>query len=86
LSQSSGPYLLGAAPSVVDLYVAVLMRWAQIFPCAGRVSSADYKCLTIMLIELESRPAVVAACAADGMAGRGFTQPVMARPDEGSVL
>jgi glutathione S-transferase len=68
-----------AAPgqaSVFTPYLGVLLRWAQAFPwdpdCAVRV--AEFPALQALLAAYESRPAVQAAAAAEGLAGRFLTE------------
>ena len=81
-------YLFGHTPSIIDIYLALCMRWAQIYPMSarGKISSSDYPAISGMLERLQNRSAVVAACEKDGITNKFFTQPEYSNPSEGSAL
>lgn len=88
---SSGPYLFGVEPTVIDLYLAVCLRWAQLYPVreSGQVnefSAGNFKYVVEMVQQLELRPAVRKACEKEGITGRFFSAPVYADPPEGVAL
>lgn len=81
-------WLAGQTPSVLDLYLACLMRWMALYP-EGRdrswfTPSATPR-LAKMLARLEKRPSVAAAVQAEGLGATPFTSPRYAHPPEGSA-
>lgn len=85
---ASGNYLFGAEPTIVDLYLAVCLRWLQLYPAKekGRLETAGFPELLKMMGELENREQVISACAAEGITGAFFTEPEYADPPEGVAL
>lgn len=84
-----GPWLLASGLSVCDCYIAACARWAALYPPGqgvSRESLAQHKRLQRLLTSLEARPAVTAACAAEGIPMPFFSTPRPANPGEGSVL
>ncbi|MGR3758601.1 glutathione S-transferase family protein [Roseobacteraceae bacterium NS-SX3] len=83
------PAWLGAAqPSVLDYYLACLLRWMALYPAdTGRAwfRLSSYPHLSAALARLEDRPATRAAQAAEGLGPAPFTSPVYANPPEGSA-
>ncbi|HEX9859462.1 MAG TPA: glutathione S-transferase family protein [Paracoccaceae bacterium] len=78
---------LFAAPSVLALYVAALMRWSVLYP-EGQDAwfrLADFPALASVVRALEARPAVTRAAAAEGLGRTPFTAPEYACPPEGSA-
>jgi len=76
------------APTILDLYIAATLRWAQIY---GRVDCAwlsfdTYPCLRDMALRLEARSSVAVARLAEGLGTTPFTDPVACQPPEGSAL
>ncbi|WP_233499477.1 glutathione S-transferase family protein [Pararhodobacter sp. CCB-MM2] len=81
------PWFGGAEPSVLDLYVAVTMRWAALYgPGARWFRLGDYPRLAQSAALLEERPSVHAAARAEGLGARPFTAPEACTPPEGSAL
>lgn len=78
---------LFAAPSVLSYYTATLMRWPMLYPrdAARWFTITDFPALHAMAKALESRPATLAAAAAEGLGPDPFTQPHYACPPEGSA-
>ena len=65
------------APSILTLYVAMLLRWA-ICGSAYRRHTLDisaYPKLALMLRDLEARPAVARVLEREGLGPRGLSQP-----------
>ena len=85
---SGEDFLLAKTPSIIDIYLALCMRWVQIYPVSerGKITSADYPSISRMLEKLQERDAVVDACGKEGITGRFFTQPQYSNPSEGSAL
>jgi len=73
--------------SVVDCYVACLLRWSALYPVgqAGWFDLADYPALRAMAERLEQRPAVAVARQAEGLGPHPFTAPEYADPPQGSA-
>lgn len=86
---SEGHGWFGApAPSVLDLYVAVIMRWAQLYGPYGTdwYAPEDLPALTAMAARLEARASVLAAAQAEGLGPTPFSAPHPCAPAEGSAL
>ena len=86
---ADAPTYLGAPePSVLDYYIACMMRWMALYPAnedRSWFSLADTPHLSDMLHRLETRPAVAKAIAAEGLRDRPFTHPSHPQPPEGSA-
>ena len=70
-------WLAGDTPTLVDFYLAVCLRWAQLYP-RGAPLIAGYEiparlCAPLRLIE--NRPAVIKAFADEHIGGRPLTMP-----------
>lgn len=76
-------------PSILDLYLAPMLRWVQLYP---RDSNRDwfdlsaFPALHRMTMMLEPRASVHAAQAAEGLGPTPFTAPQVPHPPEGSAL
>ena len=82
-------YLGAAQPSVLDFYLACMMRWMALYPAArdkGWFSLDATPHLGSMLHRLEDRPAVLAAMNAEGLGPTPFTCPRHPQPPEGSAI
>lgn len=82
------PWLGAPQPSVLDCYLACLLRWMALYPAdADRSWFAleRYPALHHMAARLERLPATQAAQAAEGLGPLPFTSPVYATPPEGSA-
>lgn len=77
------------APSILDLYLAPMLRWVALYP---RDSNRDwfdlsaFPALHRMTMMLEPRASVQAAQAAEGLGPTPFTAPQVPHPPEGSAL
>lgn len=81
-------WLGGTDPSVLDLYLACLIRWTQLYPVdedKGWANPAHHPHLHDMVARLETRPSVAAAIRAEGLGDTPFTAPGYACPPEGSA-
>lgn len=74
--------------TVLDYYMACLLRWCVLYPTEGPrwFDLAAHPALTARLHWLEGRPAVHAAQSAEGLGPHPFTAPQLADPPEGSAL
>ncbi|PWE28474.1 glutathione S-transferase [Pararhodobacter marinus] len=80
-------WLGGEGVSGLDLYLAPLMRWAQIYGAGPRwFDAARYPRLMAMAGALENRASVAAAIRAEGLGRAPFTAPQPCDPPEGSAL
>lgn len=81
-------YLFGTDPCIIDLYLAVCFRWAQLYPLDSRpdFTASAYAAITKMVEKLEQRPVIKKACAKEGITGLFFSQPEYADPPEGVSL
>lgn len=65
------------APSVLAIYLSMLLRWLRAFPAiAGdAIDCAQFPALQAVAQGMEARPAIRAAAAAEGLSGRFFSAP-----------
>lgn len=83
IAAAGGPWLLGETLSVLDLYLAALVRWAQLYPLGQALPPDSIRPLgaVVRLVEtLAERPPIVAACAKEGIEGSLFLDPTLPRP------
>lgn len=83
---AKGPAWFGAgAPSVLDCYVAVAMRWAALYTAGGPrwFQAADHPHLLGMARRLETRATVARAVQAEGLGPTPFSAPRLPDPPEG---
>ncbi|MCU0801558.1 MAG: glutathione S-transferase family protein [Rhodobacteraceae bacterium] len=64
------------APSILSLYLAVIMRWTSVFAHepAFNIPVVDYPALHAIMASLESRPAVQRVAAIEGIGPTPFTK------------
>lgn len=81
------PFVPSSGPCVFEYYIATLLRWCALYPKGGTewFNLRDYPALRMVCAGLEKRPAVHAACAAEGLGPTPFTAPTYANPPEGSA-
>ncbi len=84
----SARYLFGDTPTIVDLYLAVCFRWAQLYPVEGcsDFKAGNFAAIRKMAEKLEQREAIRSACAKEGISGLFFSQPEYADPPEGAAI
>ena len=77
-------WLSGKRPSVLALYIAMLLRWIKAFPAYAdqSIASRDFPALHDMAISIENRPKIKAVLQAEGLSGAVFSNP----PYETSVI
>ncbi|MFU8778813.1 MAG: glutathione S-transferase family protein [Roseovarius sp.] len=87
LETRAAPWFSPESPSVLDYYLACLMRWRALYPegARGGYDAGDWPRLTRLLEHLESRPATHRVAAAEGLGARPFTAPDYCDPPEGSA-
>ena len=87
-ANTSSDYLFGADATIVDIYLAVCMRWSQLYPVGdpGLIEARRYPSIHTMLCKIQSRKAVIAACAKEGISGEFFSKPSYSEPSEGVAL
>lgn len=79
IARRGGPWLLGPAVSVCDLYLAACVRWSQLYPRSDTLGTQHVHALPHLLgllKMLETRPAVRRAFGAEGISGPLFVSPV----------
>lgn len=69
-------------PSIVSLYLAMLLRWIKAFPADARYStpSRDYPDLHAMAAGLELHPRIAAVLRAEGLTGPALSDPPCETP------
>jgi glutathione S-transferase len=83
IAEAGGPWLMGPELTVLDLYLACCVRWAQLYPPGEGLppgATAPLAALATMLEALAARPAIGAACAREGIRGSLFLDPAMPGP------
>jgi len=81
-------WFCGEALSVLDIYVAVMLRWPALYPAGatGWFRLADWPALAALAARIETRPSMIRAQAAEGLGPAPLTAPRPAHPPEGSAL
>jgi glutathione S-transferase len=82
---STGAWWLSSErPSILSLYLVMLLRWIKAFPAYARhsIRLADYPALQAMAKGLETRPSLVAALHAEGLCGAVYSNPPCETPAE----
>ena len=87
LAGKSPPWFGATAPSVLDFYVACLLRWMVLYPKGGSgwFDLAYWPHLQALAARLEPCVSVKRAIDAEGLGPSPFTAPVYAIPPEGSA-
>lgn len=87
LAETQPRWFLPAEPSMLTLYVSVLLRWLALYPEARRgwFALAPYPRLAAIAAACEVRPATLRAAKMEGLGLTVFTAPLLASPPEGSV-
>ena len=79
-ANDTGPWFLGDFFSALDIYLAALCRWWQLYPAAEAgepISAMANPNLYRLLSELASRPAIAAACAEESIVAPFFIGPTL---------
>ncbi|XDA97572.1 glutathione S-transferase family protein [Sulfitobacter sp. LCG007] len=77
-----------SAPSLLDLYLAPMLRWIVLYPREADNSwlrLRSYPALHAMALALERRPSTAAAMLAEGLGPTPFTAPSAPNPPEGTA-
>jgi glutathione S-transferase len=91
LATASPPWLGGACagPSVIDFYLAALLRWPALYPADTNRDWYDlqrFPALFALCARLETLPCTHALQMAEGLGDTPFTAPRRPTPPEGSAL
>lgn len=88
LAETRPGWFGGEAPSILDLYVAVCLRWLALYPVdMPRWFDIDvFPNLSRIAHALEHRASTERLVAAEGLGPHPFTAPVYPDPPEGSAL
>ena len=88
LASEGKEWFAGEKPSVLDLYLAGMMRWMALYPQGDTdwFSLKHWPNLTRMLKGLETRASVAALIKAEGMQPAPFSDPHHPNPPEGVAL
>ncbi len=88
LDTCNAVYFFGREPTIVDIYAAVCMRWAQLYPRAqpGKFTPDDYPALKAMMCRLEIRPAFVRAFEAEGIPSPYLSAAQLSDGTKGAAL
>lgn len=88
LESRAAPFFAGDHPSVLDPYLACLMRWRALYPqgAVGDFRADRWPRLLPMLERLDRSDAAKAAIAAEGLGPRPFSAPGYPDPPEGAAL
>ncbi|MCG6659844.1 glutathione S-transferase family protein [Halomonas campisalis] len=73
-----GPWLLPEGESVLDPYLACLVRWLQLYPLDDPGPELPWErlpCLEALLKDLAAQPAIRRAASCEGITGRLFVAP-----------
>ncbi len=79
-SNDSAPWFLGKSLSALDIYLAAMCRWWQLYPTAEAgtaISAQALPGLYRLLNELSQRPAIAAACAEESIVAPFFIDPIL---------
>lgn len=81
--KSANLYLFGEEPSLIDIYLAVCLRWTRLYPVDAlhRPDLSAYPAVFKMLTAIQERPSVARASAAEGIHAPFITRPT---PPDGS--
>lgn len=81
------PWLGAEAPSILDFYIACLLRWMVLYPKGGSgwFDLASWPHLQALAARLEPCASVKRAIDAEGLGPTPFTAPIYATPPEGSA-
>lgn len=80
-------WFAGETPSILDLYLAVMLRWLALYPVddASWFDLARWPRLAALATRIEARPSVARACVAEGLGTTPFSAPAYPDPPEGSA-
>ena len=81
------PWLGDENTTVLDFYIACLLRWAALYPKgqSGWLTLRGRPALRTLVTRLEASPAVRAAALAEGLGAAPFSAPHPPAPPEGSA-
>lgn len=82
-----GVFVMDEEITVIDIYLATLLRWSQLYPRAQACleNLQEFPALEALCAAVEARPGVQRACTAEGISLPFFESPQLAEPREGSA-
>jgi len=85
LSKAGHSWFGAHSPSVLDIYVGVILRWLALYPKGGAdwFALSDWPWLLALAERLETRRAVQVAVLAEGLGPTPLSAPIYANPPEG---
>lgn len=88
LAHQGSDWFCGPSPSVLDIYVAVILRWCALYARHGAdwFDAGQVPGLMAMAARLEDRPSVRQAALAEGLGPHPFSAPEPCRPPTGSAV
>lgn len=87
LLNSENPDFLHNGPSILQCYLAPLLRWPALYGGAEPwFTLSDFPNLGAFARDFETRPAARTAAMAEGLGQTPFSDPVLPNPPEGSAL
>lgn len=88
LAQQGHSWLNSSDPSLLDLYLAAMLRWMALYPRGNTewFTLSDWPNLAALATKLDQRPSTATLCAAEGMTANPFSHPQPPTPPEGSAL
>lgn len=87
LAGAGQPWFCGPDPSLLDIYLAVMLRWCALYPegATGWFRLARWPRLAALAARIEARPATRRACAAEALGPTPLTAPRPLPPDAGHL-
>ena len=87
LAAAGHGWFCAAAPSMLDIYLAIMLRWMALYPEGGTgwFRLADWPALAALSARLERRPALRRACETEGLGPTPLTAPRPLPPDAGHL-
>ncbi len=81
------PWLGGPQPSILDCYLAPMLRWLALYPAGTTAwfTLSRWPGLLATARAMEQRPSALAAATAEGLGPYPFSRPILPTPPEGSA-
>lgn len=84
---SAGTWFLGPSMSMIDIYLACLVRWIALYPAGTKpwFNLENWPKLHANCVRLEQQASTQTAQKSEGLGPNPFTAPIYANPPEGSI-